>query len=271
LKTEKEVILAMKKLGITLAFVICSAFIFSMDIHAGQFGPPEPVSKDANGWSLGVGYFFYQDKFGNDEGYNKIRQHQIYLEASKSIARYFEVYLRLGGADATVKDAFISDDPSVSFDKTDYDGGWKPFETLGFKGYYPVSDMFGIGAFAQGTYYFGSFKDSITGSIGGIGFSANFEFKNWWNFTCGTALQAKLPHDILVYAGPYFFWSEITSSSSITALGTTYGNEDSILRNESHVGGYLGLVLPVTRQFRFNIEGQYSREFSGGITASYSF
>lgn len=261
----------MKKFGLILAFVIFSTFIFSTALHAGQFGPPEPASKDTNGWSFGVGYFFYQDKIGGDDGYNKIRQHQIYLEASKSIARYFEVYLRFGGANATLKDIFTSDDPSVSFDKTDYDGGWRPFETLGLKGYFPVSDMFGIGAFAQGTYYFGSFKDSFGGTIGGTGFSADFELKDWWNFTCGAALQAKLPHDILVYAGPYFFWSEITVSSSITALGTSYYNGESTLRDESHVGGYLGLVLPVTKQFRFNIEGQYSKELSGGITVSYSF
>ncbi len=260
----------MKKHWIILVFVICSTFIFDTTIQAGQFGPPEPASKDTNGWSFGVGYFFYQDKIG-DETFSKIQQHQIYLEVSKSIARYFEVYLRFGGADATGKDIFISDDPTVTFDKSDFDGDWRPFETLGLKGYYPVSNIFGVGVFAQGTYYFDSYKDTLTGTIAGIPFSAQFEFKNWWNFTCGAALQAKLPYDILVYAGPYFFWSEITAGSTISALGTTYANDDSTLRNESHAGGYLGLVLPVTKQFKVNLEGQYSKELSGGILASYSF
>jgi hypothetical protein len=261
----------MRKFWIILVLVICTAFIFSENLQAGHFGPPEPSAKDTSGgWKAGVGYFFYQDKVGSDDAFNKIQQNQIYLELSKTIARYFELYLRFGGADVTGKDIFVSDS-TVTFNKNDFDGDWKPFETLGAKGFYPLSSMFGVGAFVQGTYYFGTYKDSLTGTIGGIPFSAEFKFNDWWNFTCGAALQAKFPHDILIYAGPYFHWTEITAGSTISALGNTYANEDSTLRNESHVGGYFGFVLPISREFRFNLEGQYSKEFSAGIMVSYSF
>jgi len=240
-------------------------------IPAGKpFSQPKPLSVTTGGLNTAIGYWYYEDKFKDDAEYI-IRQNQIYSHVGYGNPRYWQVYARIGVSDLKIGNAFSSMDSTTVSSKNDFEADWEVFGSLGVKGLYPVNETFGISAFVQGSYSFSNFKDNVWGTHNGVPFTAELTVKNLWDINLGVGLQAKLPHDINLYIGPYVYYSEAKASlpDNITDLEFMAG--DATIRNKTRIGGFTEMEVPLAKGFRLNLKGQYSERFSAGLAVDYNY
>ena len=237
---------------------------------AGLFGPPQTVSKEAGGLNTAIGYFYSEDTFKNDNDH-LLRQNSIYSQVAYGGNNIWEIYGRVGVADMNISDAFNSTDVLTTTSKLDFEENWKFFGTLGAKGFYPISKIFGIGAFIQGTYHFSNYTDSVLGRNNGTAYMAELKIKNLWDVNFGMGLQITAPLEIKLYAGPYVYYAEAKAAldSNIPGIECTAGNVS--IRNKSIIGGFAGVDIPLFKGFHLNAEGRYAERFSAGAAISYTY
>jgi len=239
---------------------------------SGPFGPPQTVSKEAGGLNTAIGYFYSEDTFKNDNAHI-LKQNSIYSQVAYGGNNIWEIYGRIGVADLKISDAFSSTDALTTTSKLDFAENWKFFGTLGAKGFYPISKIFGVGAFIQGTYHFSNYTDSVSGSAGagGVPYIADLKIKNLWDINFGMGLQITAPLAIKLYAGPYAYYAEAKASLDSNIPGIEYAAENVSIRNKSIVGGFGGVDIPLFKGFHVNIEGRYAERFSAGVAISYTY
>ena len=235
----------------------------------GLFGPPQTVSRVAGGLHTGIGYEYHEDKYKNDTE-PVIRQNQIYSHLGYGV-RNWEIYGRLGASDLKISDAFRSTLASTTTSKNDFEDNWKLFGTLGAKGFYPFNRTFGIGAFMQGSYFFGDFTDRVSGAQNGAPFAIEVKVNNFWDVNFGFGFQATVPSDIRVYIGPYIYYSEAKISPSTIIPGLEFSARDSTIKNRAIGGGFAGVDVPLAKGFHLNVEGKYTERFSVGAVVIYSY
>jgi hypothetical protein len=237
---------------------------------AGLFGTPQTVSRQQGGLNTAIGYRYHEDVFENSADY-KIRQNEIYSQAAYGAKNIWEIYARVGVADMKMVDVFRSTDYYIETSKNNFDENWKFSGTLGAKAFYPINKTFGLGAFVQGTYYFGDFTDNTAIISGGMPVVTELKVKNLWDINFGVGFQATLRCGTRLYAGPYIYYSEAKMSLSSDISGLEYAVEDFSVKNKSIVGGYAGADIPLAKGFHLNVEGQFSDEFSAGAAVSYTY
>ncbi len=233
---------------------------------AGPFGPPEPLSRPSGGLHTAFGYWHSQDRLGNGSDYT-FTQNRIYSEAGYG-TRTWDIYGRIGLADLTIKDAYQTGAPGTAASKSDFQDNWSFFGTLGGKIFYSANDTFGVGSFAQATYSFSDFSDNVSGTFNGTPFTADLKVVNPWDVAFGIAFQARILREARLYAGPYLYYSEAKVSPSARFGGITLTSGDAVLRNNSWIGGFAGIDMPLYKSFRLNVEGQYSERLSVGAAVS---
>jgi len=231
---------------------------------AEQFGAPQPAA-NMDGWSIGTGYYFHQEKVEISGKDYTMKINQVYVQGTRSFGN-FELYLRGGWADMQMDGFFNSGNPAVTTSKSDLDSDCDGFGTLGLKAFFPVDRKFGFGVFAQGTYYFTRFEDDETGYDHGVPFFMKGTVKNMTNVNVGASLQARLPYDFTVYAGPYAYWTH----ADVTYANNLYDSFETSLSNNIYFGGYAGASFTV-KGLTINVEGRLSDKASGGAMLSYSF
>ena len=239
-------------------------------LAAGLFGPPQTVSKEAGGINTAIGYFYSEDTFKNDTDHI-LRQNSIYSQVAYGGNNIWEIYGRIGIADLKIPDAFNSTDTITTTAKLDFTETLKLFGTLGAKGFYPISKIFGIGAYIQGTYHFSNNTDSVFGTTRGIPYIAELKINNLWDINCGMGLQVTAPLSIKLYAGPYVYYAEAKASLDPNIPGIEYTAENISIRNKSIVGGFGGVDIPLFKGFHLNVEGRYAARFSAGAAISYTY
>lgn len=237
---------------------------------AGLFGAPQTLSAQTGGLNTAVGYMYHEDVYENDLRYD-VRQHQLYSQAAYGARDIWEIYGRIGTADLTVSEAFVSADPFTAAGKDDFQENWKFFGTLGAKIFYPLGKFFGLGAFVEGTYHFSYFTDAIAGERGGVPFEVDLKVKNLWEVHGGLGAQITLPGDVRLYGGPYVYYSEAKISLSPDVPGLAFSGGNRCFHNPSVFGGYGGADVPLAKGFRLNLEGRYSEKFSVGAAVRYVY
>lgn len=237
---------------------------------SGPFGPPQPASRPAGGLHTGIGYWHQEDRFKGNEEYT-IRQQQVYSELGYGIKRNWDFYARLGITNLKLLDAFAPATSGTTADKTDLSEDWKFFSTLGAKAFYPLSTVFGIGAFVQGTYYFSEFKDYAAGSRNGIPFTVELGLRNLWDVSAGIGFQATVPWGINLYLGPYVHYAEAKLSPSAAVTGLPLTSGETTLKNNAVFGGFAGIDAPLSRGFRLHLEGKYADRLSAGAAVIYTY
>ena len=265
---KKEIIL--KNFSIIALTVLLIFTINPTAAAAGLFGAPQTVSKEAGGLNTAIGYWYHEDTYKNGADHI-IRQNEIYSQVAYGAKNIWEIYARIGVSDLKIFDVFSSTDASTTPNKNDFEENWKFFGTLGAKGFYPINEIFGIGAFIQGTYYFSNFTDDVAGTSGGKPFTTDLKVKNLWDVNFGVGFQATLPYGIKLYAGPYIYYSEANVSLAADIPGLEYAAGNVSIKNKSIAGGFAGIDIPLVKGFRLNIEGQYSDRFSAGAAMSYTY
>lgn len=239
--------------------VFLSLILFVGNLFAGPFGSPEPTAKEGTGFHIGAGYWYNEDKFKFDDSDFKFKHNQVYIEIGQRFSNA-EIIARIGASDAKADD--LSDSA-------------KTFGTLGFKWYVPLGSNFGVGPILQGTYYFGDFKDNVTFTSGATSVVGELKLSDYWDVRGGIAFQATITPQFKVYAGPFVYYSESKLEATLppgfiwVKTGTSVDTETA--KSKSNFGGFLGVDLPLTKQFHINLESQYSECFSGGGSLSYSF
>jgi hypothetical protein len=254
--------------------IVLTALLFFTVNHtamaAGLFGPLQTVSKEAGGLNTAIGYRYHEDTYKNGIDHT-VRLNEIYSQVAYGSKNIWEIYARVGLADMKIFDVFSSADASINTDKDNFEANWEFFSTLGAKAFYAINSIWGIGAFIQGTYYFSDFTDTVSGTDGGMPFTAALKMKNLWDANFGIAIQATPPYGIKFYAGPYIYYSEAKVSWHSNISGSGYWVDDDTIRNKSIVGGFVGLDVPLLKGFRLNIEGQFADRFSTGAAVSYTY
>jgi hypothetical protein len=253
----------------TLAVLIILVFN-TLATAGGLFGPPQTVSKETGGLNTAIGYFYHEDTFNNDTD-RLIRQNSIYSQVAYGSKNMWEIYGRIGVSDLKIFDVFSSTDNSTTTNKLDFEDNWKFFGTLGAKGFYPISKIFGIGAFIQGTYHFSNYTDGVTGSNNGTPYVADLKIKNLWDINFGMGFQLTAPLNIKLYAGPYVYYSEAKASLDTNIPGIEYAAGNVSISNKSIVGGFAGVDIPLFKGFHLNVEGQYADRLSAGAAISYTY
>ena len=237
---------------------------------AGSFGPPQTVSKEAGGLNTAIGYFYSEDTFKNDNDH-LFKQNSIYSQVAYGGNNIWEIYGRVGVADLKITGAFNSTNALTTTSKLDFAENWKFYGTLGAKGFYPISKIFGIGAFIQGTYHFSNYTDSVSGSNVGAPYTADLKIKNLWDINGSMGLQITAPLSVKLYAGPYVYYAEANASLDPNIPGIEYAAENILIRNKSIVGGFGGVDIPLFKGFHLNLEGRYAERFSAGVAISYIY
>lgn len=234
---------------------------------AGLFGPPQTISRQDGGLNTAIGYRYHEDTYKNGADHT-FRLNELYSQAAYGSKNIWEIYARVGMANMKIFDVFSSADASTVTDKKDFEDNWDIFGTLGAKVFYPVNSVFGIGAFVQGSYYFSSYTDEVTGLSGITPFRAELKVKNLWDAHFGIGLQATLPRQIKLYAGPYVYYS---AADIVLTSGLEDWTGYFSVKNKSVAGGFAGLDIPLAKGFHLNIEGQFSDRFSAGAAISYTY
>jgi hypothetical protein len=237
---------------------------------SGLFGPLQTVSRQAGGVNTVIGYWYHEDIYKNGAEH-VVRQNQIYSQAAYGGKNIWEIYARIGISDLKVFDVFNSADASTATNKNNFEDNWKFSGTLGAKGFYPINEIFGVGAFIQGTYYFSDFTDDVAGISGGNPFTAELRIKNLWDVNFGAGFQITIPRGIKLYAGPYIYYSGAEMALSSNVSGLEYGDGNVSVKNKTIAGGFAGLDIPLIKGFHLNIEGQFSERFSAGAAISYTY
>ena len=250
--------------------VFMTLTIHGMAVGGGPFGAPQPIAREERGLHTAIGYWYHEDGYKNGTEYI-IRQNQVYSEAGYGTQNRWDIYARLGVSDLKIPDAFSSSNALTTTSNNDFEENWKFFGTLGAKGYYPFNKTFGIGAFVQGTYFFQSFTDKISGTNNGTPCTAMLRVENLWDVNFGIGFQATVPYGIRLYAGPYVYYSEATASLSANIPGLRFATADTTIKNKTNAGGFAGIDLPLAKGFRMNVEGQYSERFSAGGAITYTY
>lgn len=253
----------MKRLVVIIGVLML--FLVSNVVYAGQFGPPEPATKEGQ-LSLGIGYFYHSARWkpkATDWDSVKINQNQAYLQVGYGFVKNWEGYLRVGGADARVKEAFLFDSGTSGFKDS-----LKPFATIGFKALLYSSPYFGMGPFLQASLY-SDYEDTKTGTILGVPVSEGIRIKNPWDVNLGVGLQGKI-REATLYGGPVVYWAGSKVEGEAGALGVME-TESTAYKERNFVGGFAGLRLPLGKGFNVEVEGQLKSRFSFGGALTYLF
>lgn len=283
----------LKKLIITallMVFVLPAGHV----TYAGNFGPPEPITNKGKA-SLGVGYFHLSEILnpsGVLDSRNKsfIRQHEIqrnqqYLQAGYGLIENWEAYLRVGGSDLKIDNAFPLAARNGSSDI--FKNSFSPFGTFGVKGLLYDGSYFGIGPFFQASL-FPSYQDKtryrgidpaceahqpiICGPLFITDRSDELKVKNPWDVNLGIGLQTKV-YGVTLYGGPFAYWTGYKARFNIKS---TEGNslfDKTHYREKNNFGGFVGLraPLPWVEGVHAEVEGQFKNKASFGISLHYSF
>jgi len=264
----KEMIM---KIFLNIALTVLFIFSINSTVAAsGLFGAPQTVSKEAGGLNTAIGYLYHEDTYTNGADHI-IRQNEIYSQVAYGAKNIWEIYARIGVSDLKVFDVFNSTDASTTPNKNDFEENWKIFGTLGAKGFYPINETFGIGAFIQGTYYFSNFTDDVTGTSGSQPFATDLKVDNLWDVNFGVGFQATTPCGIKFYAGPYIYYLQANVSLADNIPGLEFAAGNVSIKNKSLAGGFAGIDIPLAKGFRLNMEGQYSERFTAGAAVSYIY
>jgi hypothetical protein len=230
--------------GRIIIAAILFTFIATGIAAAGQFGAPQPVAND-KGFALGVGYFYSSNLWEpthntTDKDY-KMTRNEGYLQASGA-TKFMEGYVRLGGANMNLEDG-----KGVGIDFKD---NGVIYGSIGARGIYYITPNFGIGPVFQASLY-----DNFTDSINGV----EIKLKNPWELGLALAFQGNIGENLIIYAGPYLFWSkfDVDGGSSWEA--------------KSNFGGMGGVRFKFGKNFSIEVEGQYTNEFSAGGMFTVSF
>jgi len=267
---------SMKRLLLALALVLCVA---GTSFASGYLGPAEPIAPVGK-FSLGLGYFYYDDQFKKSGIQNDLHQNQLYLEGSWGFAKGWEGYLRIGGADAR----FTNADNDFNFNDT-----MKFYTGVGVRGVlYRFSPQFSLGTNLYVDYIWQAFKDTqqastyITSNNQTylLGAEATTKASNMWSGTAAFYGQWTPVKEVVVYGGPKFYYqqfkADITAgSASLNGTGVPVDLGDSeTMTGKSWIGGVLGagITVPQTNnRLKFGVEWQFSTRSSIGGQISYAF
>ena len=257
----------MKKL-ITFLSVVMFLLVTGL-LHAGQFGAAKPIANPGK-LSLGGGYFYSQTEwesfdieFANvmaSTGSQVLKSNQVYLQGSYAFSENLEEYVRFGGANAS---DMLNDHTKI-------------FGTFGLRSFFKVNDWFAMGPFIQFSAY-SDYKDmkSYPAVAGVVPATATVltQMKNPWDFNIGLTLQTE-KNGFIVYGGPVVYWqrARVDTDLKVAVGNASVGMSDSVnVYEKANMGAFLGVTLPLTKQLRFEIEGQYKGKASVGGILCYSF
>jgi len=229
---------------------------------AGPFGPPEAATNEQRETSVGVGYFWNEAKWepSNSTEFPSVEMGQNvgYLYAGSSVFETGEVYLRLGMADLKETGTTGS-----------FEGDYKGYASVGMKGLWfgeggRRRSSFGAGPILQGSYRMKYEQKQIPLGIGG---TADITIENFWDVGLAFGLQWWLFERLLVFGGPFGYYSQ--ADARLTS--STLGDFSTKFKSDSNIGGYAGVRYSPFKGWILEAEGQYLSNFSGGVSLILTF
>lgn len=229
----------------------------------GMFGLPQGYSRDGKGLYTGFGYLSLRDKYKKDR---VMTQEMIYSEAGYGVGAGLEFYGRIGFVTNGALSRSLGSDPACA-SLSDLHMDDRFVGTIGARWFHAVTDYFGWGLFAQGSYYFNNASDNVWGSrSGGLPTPIEVKINNQWETNFGLGFQVTMPKKIKLYFGPCVHIAEGDLSSS-----PFVGQMGDKLKTGAIAGGYGGMALPLFGRFSLTAEGWYGKKFSAGTVVTYSY
>lgn len=271
------------------AMLFLSTQVVATMVYAGQFGPPEPMTKEGK-ISLGIGYSYFSGKLNPENGNLLIRQHefrqnQFYIQAGYGFLKDWEAYLRVGGSDLNINNAFpFAGQRGLS---NTFEDGFRPFGTFGVNGLLYDGAYFGVGPFLQASL-FTSYKDRTGTYRGGppacdidpglvcvavVGDrSDELKLKRPWDVNLGISLQTKV-YGMTLYGGSFAYWTGYKAEYKLSFPPFVTVADQAHYREKNNFGGFFGLraSLPWVKGVHVGIEGQFRNKGSVGISLNHSF
>jgi hypothetical protein len=280
----------MKKFGIIQLVLIFSLLGGIAD--AGQFlGSPTPMAKKGK-FALEAGYFRSNDLLDTESRTIlatphfaifwddfELEQNQFYLQGSYGFYNGSEVFLRIGAADVETDDSFLFG--------TEFDDDYKVFGTLGVRLVKQITDIWGVGTYAQGTIY-STYEDEATEMVDilllpntlitDVPINQRIETDNpSWEIYIAVALQAKVD-SVTFYAGPFVNWLNIPDvKGTITISDPRYVLQpiSVVSRTDydehSSFGGFAGITLMAGEKIRIQVEAQFKDRIAAGGSVGFAF
>lgn len=236
----------MKKVCI-LAIFIC--FMGVSGAFAGQFGPAE-AQVNPGQFSLGFGVFRYSDKWDFQEFTTDADQTQFFVQADIGLFSGTEAYLRIGEADATVKDALGGQK---------FSGDTKPFGTIGLKGLFHRGQVLDVGGFIEGSY-FQDYSDQTA--------AAKLSLDKSYSINAGLTFQKEV-EGALLYAGPFFHYrkGDFTYTDATDSSNSFFDSYEE----DNNIGGFLGIQWTALNSIVIDAETQLRSNLSFGGAISFVF
>jgi opacity protein-like surface antigen len=224
---------------------------------ASLLGPAEPAAS-AGKFSVGAGYFYYDDKWKHGGNF-KIKQTQTFAEGSYGLYEGMEVFLRLGGTDATLSDG-------ISF-KDNYN----PYSGIGARGVlYRLNPQFDIGGTLYVDRVWSDFRQTTT--LGDTNATAITKLKAPWSASFALLGQWTPYKTFVFYGGPKLFYGASTEEGRTLVNGVA-GDFSRSIRTENWVGGIVGAKFSIMgmEQLKLGLELQFTSRVSVGGMVSYAF
>ncbi len=257
-----------------LLFLFTLLFVFSVGtVYAGQFGPAELTAKE-KGFAVSVGYFHYAAKFisSNSAKWNDadIISDMVYAKVAYAMSKRAEMYLKLGGANAKINDAFVTSIPGITMSgfKSDFQDGFKPFASLGAKAVFNPTASITLAPFIEASIISG-FNDKSSGVAFGVPLTQEANISAIKEINLGVTAQVKAGK-VAIYGGPMFYLAKTDLKSKVSAAGITQTMSAGYSENGS-VGAFAGVKIPIGKNYSLGIEAQQKSKFSAGMEVSYSF
>lgn len=234
----------MKRIAV-LIVVICLVFTTGMSFASGQT-------------FLGAGYFNYSSKWQPEKIDWKdaeIEQNQVYVQIGRIKPKDWEGYLRLGGADVRIKDAFDFDAPR------DFENGYKPYLALGYR-----KSLYNIYSWEVGPFFqfcrYSDYRQAKNVTIMGMPGWAELEYKNPWSLDLGLALQTNLDKAVVCF-GPFLYWAKAEAKAEVEAFGMRM-TDSTDYEEKGVLGGF------IRARFLFlYLEAQYKSRGSVGFSINF--
>ena len=237
---------------------------------AGLVGPPQSLSRKEGGLNTAVGFAYVEETFeGRVE--HVMRSRRVFMQAACGASDLWEIYTGIGLADLQLSDALTSPSGAPATARNDFNDDGQVFGAIGAKAFYPVTPVFGIGAFAQASYHFGSYSDQIIGFAGATRFAADLKIKRLWDLRAGIGFQTTLFDRVRLYGGPYVCWAKARADLLPPVSGMPLGTDADEIKNKTRAGGFAGVGIPLLKGFSLVVEGRYADRFSVASAVTYTY
>ncbi|MHC4843029.1 MAG: hypothetical protein ACYTEE_04445 [Planctomycetota bacterium] len=228
---------------ILILTIILSTLVFAVD----PLGPTT-AELNQNQWHLGFDYIYSNMDWDLDVvTVDDVKQRKWYGNVGYGINKNWDVFVRVGGADAEIDD--------------DFESNFGFAVGAGTKATLYREGKFRWGLMGQTSYADIDGWDDISATIGGDTYALVDTETEIWDIQVATGPTIKLDSHFTVYGGGFYYYMDGDFDTTGTINGVPVAKGSLDITEDSSWGGYGGLQINWDKHSRLNVE--YQRTAAG--------